>query len=139
MADLKINGKSFDVGDVVVNIDGVIYYGVQSLEYSTKQEKTKNRSIGRHAHSVSRGSIDHEGKITMLMDDVAAIESKHGKDFLSIKPFTINVSYYDEDERMINDTLVAEFTNQGRKVGEGEGGLSYEYELLVHGIAYNNN
>lgn len=137
MAGIRKNGKAYDSGDVLVNIFGQQEDEVASIEYNTTQEHQKNRSLANEPTSWSMGGIDRTARITLHMNAARKIESASGGDLLKIKPFDINVSFVNEFNVLVNDTITCKFQSQGRTV-TGQMGLTQEYELFVLGIDYNN-
>lgn len=138
MAIINVNGKTYDSGDVIIAMFGSIGYEVTAISYSKAQVHTANHSLGSNeATSYSMGKISNEGSITIRTASASSIEKAAGGDLLKIKPFPINVSYINDDNEPINDTLTAKFTKQGRDVG-GDDDLKYQYDLFVLSIDFNN-
>ncbi|MNT35822.1 hypothetical protein D3C72_1718670 [compost metagenome] len=69
------------------------------------------------------------------MKDSVRLEKKAGGDLLAVRPFNIQVSFVDEYNEIINDTIVAKFKSQGRDVN-GEMGLAYAYELFAIDVKF---
>lgn len=135
---IRKNGKSYDGGDAVITALGQVWEEVTELDYSTKEENQLNFTIGsRKATSWGQGKITPSGSITMMMNQAAELEMAAGGDLLSIKPFTINVSFVNEYNAIVNDTVLCKFSSQGRKVNT-EMGLNQQYELFVLDVKYNN-
>lgn len=137
MAGVRKNGKAYDSGDVVVSILGVIESEVKSITYETDQEHQLNHSLSNQATSWSRGKISHTAQIELYLNATRKLEQISGGDLLAIAPFDINVTFTNEFNEVINDTLTVKFKKVGRQV-TGEMGLAYSYELFVLGIEYNN-
>lgn len=134
---IRKDGKAYDSGDVVVNLDGVMIDEVSEISYNTTQEHQKNKSLANRATSWSQGGIDDTATITLYMAAAVAVERTCGGNLLSKKPFDINVTYVNEYNVIINDTITCKFQSQGREVN-GEMGLKKQYELFVLGITYQN-
>lgn len=130
------NHKAYDSGDVSVFINGMPI-NVQEISYGTEQEHQVNYTLGNRPSSWSRGKISYSGSMTLLMNDAAELEEAAGGDLLSIKPFEINVTFVNEFNKIINDTITALFSSQGREI-TGDMGLNRQYELCVLNIRYNN-
>ena len=128
------NNKGYDSGDVEVFINGQLT-SVSQIEYGTEQEHQLNYSLANEPTSWSRGKKSYSATITMLMEDVVVLEQAAKGDLLSVKPFDINVSYVNEFNDLVNDTITAKFKNQGREV-TGDMGLNKQYELFVLNIKY---
>ncbi|HBJ10074.1 MAG TPA: hypothetical protein DDY73_13835 [Coprobacter fastidiosus] len=133
---IRKNGKAYDGGNVEVTALGNIWEHVTELSYGTTQEHQLNHTISSNrAASWSMGKVEHTASITILVAGIAPIEKAAGGDLLSIKPFDINVTYVDEYNEVINDTITAKFSSQGRSVTT-EMGLAYQYDLFVLDINY---
>ena len=135
MSLIRKNGKAYDSGDVVVSIIGRIESEVKEITYSTEQEHQLNHSLNNRASSWSMGKITHTASVTLYMAAVVALEKKCNGDLLSLKPFDINVTFTNEYNEVVNDTLTVKFKSQGREV-TGEMGLSKQFELFVIDIKY---
>ncbi len=137
MSVIRRNGKAYDDGDVTVAMFGSISYEVTEMEYNTEQEHQHNYSIGSNeATSFSMGKVSHSASITIRLASASAIEKAAGGNLLKIKPFSINVTFTNEYNDIINDTLWVKFTNQGRSVNGTD--LKKQYNLFVLDIEYNN-
>lgn len=135
MADIRANGKAFDSGDVTVAIDGILVDDVKEITYASEQEHQLNHSLRNRATSWSKGKITHTCSITLYMGAVVAIEAAAAGDLLSRKPFLITVTYVNNDNVIVSDTILAKFQSQGREV-TGEMGLAKQFDLFVIDIVY---
>jgi len=134
---IRRDGKAYDGGDATIFALGQFWEEVTEIDYNTTQEHQKNYTIGsRRATSWSMGKIDHTGSITMMMNQAVALEGACKGDLMSIKPFTINVTFTDGYNQIVNDTILAKFQSQGRTVNT-EMGLNKQYELFVLEVGYN--
>lgn len=140
MSTIRRDGKAYDGGDVRITMLGAEAHEVEEMSYSTKQEHQKNFSLGSNtARTWSRGKVDDEGSITISMNEGSLIERVAPKgNILDIKPFEIHVSFVNEFNLIVNDTLLVKFQSQGRQVAAGDMGLKFQYELFVLSIDYNN-
>lgn len=138
MSIININGKTYDAGDVIIAMFGSIDYEVTQISYKISQAHTANNSLGsNYPTSYSMGKVAMEGQITMRLPSISALEKAAGGNLLRVKPFDINVSYVNDDNEPINDTLRCKFTSQGRDVG-GDEDLKFQFDLFVLGISFNN-
>jgi hypothetical protein len=138
MSLIKRNGKAYDSGDVTIAMFGSISYEVTEMSYNTEQEHQKNYALGSNkAASWSAGKIDHTATMTLRLASASAIEKAAGGDLLKIKPFDINVTFINENNDIINDTITAKFMNQGRDVS-GDMDLKKQFNLFVLDIDHNN-
>lgn len=134
---IKKDGKAYDSGDVVITLLGNIANEVSEIVYNTEQAHQLNYGLGNKPTSWSMGKEEPTASITMSMKEVVAIENAAGGNLLKIKPFDINVSFVNEYNVIVNDTLTVKFKNQGRDVN-GEMGLMKQFELFTLDIDYNN-
>jgi len=139
MSTIRKDGKTYDSGDVHITMLGAEAMEVDDISYSTKQDHQLNFYLGSNtAKTWSRGKKTPEGSITISLNEASQMELiAPGGDLTDIKPFDINVSYVNEFNIIINDTITAKFASQGREV-TGEMGLKFKYDLFVLNIAYNN-
>jgi hypothetical protein len=136
MATIIKNKKAYDSGDVSVFINGVPI-NISEISYETEQEHQLNYTLKDEPTSWSRGKKSYSASVTLFMEDVLPLEEAGKGDLLSIKPFPINVTFVNEYNKLVNDTIVAKFQKQGREVS-GDMGLSKQYDLFVLGIEFNN-
>lgn len=138
MSVINKNGKTFDSGDVHIAMFGSLSFEVTEITYNTEQEHQANHSVGSNRQtSYSMGKVTETASMTLRLTSGSAIEKAAGGNLLSIKPFDINVTYVNDDNDIINDTLTVKFQNQGREVG-GDMDLKKQYTLFVLNIDYNN-
>ena len=136
MATVSKNGKAYDSADVEVTIEGIVT-DVVEVSYNTEQEHQLNHTLKSKASSWSRGKISDTCTVTFMMADIVPIEKAAGGNIMNIKPFYLNVSFVNEFNDTINDTILAKFQSQGRDV-TGDMGLNKQYDLFVLDIKYNN-
>lgn len=131
------NRKAYDSGDVSTTINGV-YIDMTEISYATSQEHQLNHTLKNDATSWSRGKVTHEGSCGIMMQDIVALEkAAPAGNLLALPPFEINVTFVNEFNDIVNDTVTAKFQDQGREV-TGDMGLQKSYTLFVIGISYNN-
>ncbi|MDR0829646.1 MAG: hypothetical protein LBN95_06005 [Prevotellaceae bacterium] len=135
---LRKDGKAYDGGDAIVTALGQIWDEVSEIDYGSEMEHQANYSIGsREATSWSAGKVSHNGTISMLMKQAVALEKAARGNLLNIKPFDINVTFTDEYNEVVNDTITCKFASMGRTVNT-DMGLSRQYNLFVLYNDYNN-
>ncbi len=138
MSLVKRNGKAYDSGDVTVTLFGRMDYEVTEMTYNTEQEHQANHSLGSNKlTSYSLGKETNSGTITLRLASASIIEKAAGGSLLRIKPFHINVSYVNDDNDIVNDSLLVKFQTQGREIG-GDMDLKKQYTLFVLDTDYNN-
>lgn len=138
MSIINRNGKAYDSGDVQIAMFGSISYEVTEITYNTEQEHQMNHALGSNkGSSWSAGKITNAGTITMRLGSASAIEKAAGGNLLAVKPFQINVTFVNEYNDIVNDTITCKFQNQGREVG-GDMDLKKQFTLFVLDIDFNN-
>lgn len=137
MANITKNGKSYAFADVEVSMFGSMDYEITKLTYDVTQTKTANYSLGSSSPtSYSLGKKDYKATMTIAAKSLAKIEKACGGDLLSIKPFPIVVSYVDDENEMITDTLLVSFSKQG-KSAELDKDVETTIELFCLDIKFN--
>lgn len=132
------HGKAYDGQDAVITALGQIWEEVTEVSYGTEVEHQANHTVGsRKATSWSMGKESNEGSITMMMNQSVALEKACGGRLVDIKPFPINITFVDDYNEIVNDTIIAKFTGQGRQVNT-EMGLQRQYTLFVVDVDLNN-
>ncbi|MGY0034448.1 hypothetical protein [Pedobacter sp. NJ-S-72] len=74
--------------------------------------------------------ITPTASLTMYMTDAVRLERKGGGSLMKLPPFDIQVSYVNDYNEIINDTIVAKFMSEGREV-TGDMGLKMQYDLFT--------
>lgn len=130
-------GEVYSSGDVVVTLAGLYDINPTAIEYNYNYGHAYQRGIKREPRGYRMGQKEYDGKITLPLDVVSAIEKFAPKgDIARIRPFPINVTYFNAENELINDLVVAKFTGNGRNV-TGDGELEKELELFVLSIDLN--
>ena len=138
MARAIRNGKAYDSADVQTLING-IPWEVEEISYGMTQEHQLNYQLGSEKPSSwSQGKEEYSCSVTVPMHAIAALERvAPGGRLTKIRPFYINVSFVNDYNDIVNDTILAKFKDQGREV-TGDMGLKKQYELFVLDIDFNN-
>ena len=138
MAGVRRNGKAYDSADVEIAMLGSIESEVMSCAYSVAREHQVNHSLGAEGTSWSMGKVSREGKLSLYMNSARKLEKlAPNGDITLLAPFTTNVTFTNEFNEIVNDTIVWKFQNMGRDI-TGEMGLGFEYEMFVLSTSFNN-
>lgn len=132
-----INGKKYSWEDISV----VLPYGemidFQNIEYNDSKEIEAVYGKGSNPTGYGAGNYSAEGKVTLLKeehDKFVAYAKKQGRSLYGIPPFTITVSYANEDQPTKTDVLKAcKITKVSHSGGQGDKELKVEYELKILG------
>jgi hypothetical protein len=111
MADLvngipMINGEQRSWGEVKFKIAGVASVNVIAIEYSETQEVEPVYAAGRNPVGYGMGRITYEGKITLLMEEVLALQASSENQRLQDLPlFDIEVMWLNKQNLICGDIL----------------------------------
>ncbi|SNA83373.1 conserved hypothetical protein [Flavobacterium psychrophilum] len=136
MSTIIRNNKAYDSGDAEATING-IPFDIVEISYANEQEHQLNHTMKNNATSWSRGKITPTCTMTVMMHDITPIETACGGDLLKVAPFEINVTFINEFNVPVNDTIIAKFQDQGREV-TGDMGLNKQYTLFAMSVKFNN-
>lgn len=135
---VRKNGKAYDSGDVVITLLGAIESEVKEISYSTSQEHQLNHSLNNDATSWSMGKVSHESSLTLYLNATRKLEKlAPGGDLMKLAPFDVQVTFVNEFNEIINDTVTMKFMKQGRSV-TGDMGLAFQHDMFTLGVQYNN-
>lgn len=132
------NGKAYDGGDAICTALGQIWDEVVEVSYSIAVEHQLNHTIGsRKATSWSMGKETPSGSLTVMMNQAVSLEKAAGGRLVDIKPFNFNVTFADDYNELINDTIIWKFASQGRTVNT-EMGLAQQFDMFVLDVQQSN-
>jgi hypothetical protein len=125
------NGKAYDGADATFTALGQIWDEVVEFSYSINLEHQHNHTIGSHRPtSWSMGKETYQGSLTLMMNQAVSLEKAAGGRIVDIKPFDVNVTFADDYNEIVNDTVVMKFASQGRAINT-EMGLAQQYDIFV--------
>ncbi|TCL43222.1 hypothetical protein [Harryflintia acetispora] len=135
---LKVNGKSYDWGDVDVRIPGLNLQATE-VSYDDELEKESVYGFGRRPRGYGTGNYKSEGKLTMLRDDFDEVLDyckRSGKGIYDLIFPKMTVSYANDGDRTRTDVLNSvTITKTSNKASQGDKSLAVELDLLIiHGI-----
>lgn len=132
-----INGKKYSWEDISVTLPYGEIIDFQNIEYSDQKEIEPVYGKGSNPTGYGAGNYSAEGKVTLLKeehDKFVAYAKKQGKSLYKLPPFTIVVSYANEDQPTTTDVLKAcKITKVSQSGGQGDKELKVEYELKILG------
>jgi len=136
-----INGKEYSWEDISVTLPHGELIGIQNIEYSDSKEVEPAYGKGSNPLGYGNGNYSAEGKLTLLKsehDRFVGYAKKQGKTLYGLAPFSISVSYANEDQPTVTDILKAcKITKVSRSSGQGDKEVKVEYELkILGGIAW---
>lgn len=133
-----INGKSYEFADIILNVMGVPIIGIVSIEYEERQNMENIYGAGRYPISRGYGKIEPTAKITLLMEEVQAIQnvSPLGR-IQDIPEFDISIIYIDSAVTTVKHKLRnVRFMANNRKANTGDTSISVELELILSHIEW---
>jgi hypothetical protein len=133
-----INGKSYEWADITINILGQPFAGVTSIEYSETQRMENIYGAGNRPVSRGYGNIEAMAKVTILMEEVEAIQAIAPLNTLQrIPEFSITVAYVDPALIPRVHTLKnCRFTNNARTVKQGDTSIAIDFDLIISHINF---
>lgn len=133
-----VNGMLYSWADIVCAISGVPLTGITAIEYGEKQDVTNVYGAGRYPVGRAKGRITPSAKITLLQEEVEAIQAQApGGRIQDIAPFDITVSYLPETGIVRTDKIRSvQFTENSRGWKEGDTGKEVELELVPSHIEW---
>lgn len=133
------NGKAYDGADAICTALGQIWDEVVEVTYSANREHQHNHTIGAHRPtSWSMGKETYQGSLTVMMNQAVSLEKAvPNGDLLNVKPFDFNITFADDYNELVNDTVTWKFASQGRTINT-EMGLAQQYDMFVLSVSMNN-
>lgn len=133
-----INGKSYEWSDIIVNILGVPVVGITAIEYG--EEQGIENIYGAGAYPVSRGygKVEPTAKITLLMEEVEAIQAAAPQGRINqIPEFDITVAYVDTNlVSRVHKIRNCRFKKNMRSSAQGDTNIPVELDLVCSHIEW---
>ena len=126
-----VNGKSYEWSNIVMNVLGVPIVGVTNIEYKDAQEMENIYGAGAHPVSRGHGKNVPEAKITLLMEEVEALQvvAPNGR-LQNIPEFDITVSFVDAQLNVVTHAIRnVRFMENGRTSSTGDTSIPVEMPL----------
>lgn len=134
---LKVNGKSYDWGDVNLQLPGVVIEP-QEISYDDELEKEVVYGLGSRPRGYGRGNYKASGKLTLLRDDYDTLldyAKQQGVPFFALEFPKIIVSYANEGDRTRQDILnKVSFSKRSNKAAQGDKSLKVDLDLMIAGM-----
>lgn len=133
-----LNAKSNEWADIILNFGGQPLTTIKNVEYSNAQAMEAVMGAGNKPVSFGYGNFSSEAKITVLMEELEAIQAiAPGGVLQRIPNFDITICYFDPSLPLRTHTLKScRFKNNVRKSAQGETSIQCELELLVGDILF---
>lgn len=137
MAKVKKMGEVYSSGDVTVTMNGEYDINPTAIEYNLNYAHEYQRGLRRRARGWRMGAEEMDAKITLPLDVISRIEKTAPNGNLALmRPFPIIVTYFNYENVLIKDLIIAKFKGNGRAV-TNDGEIEKEYELFPTEMQFN--
>lgn len=142
MADIKaFNSEEYGFVDLQVLMLGRPIVGLRGIRYKEMQEKKNTHGSGRKPIARTRGAIDYEGSVKILLSELRALlqSQGNGASIVGIKPFDVVATYAPKVGDVITTDRLAyvEFTECEVKVDQGDTEVVIELPIIIGDIQWN--
>ena len=133
-----INGKQEEWADITVNILGVPFITVTSIEYSDSQEMKNVYGAGNRVVGRVYGQFNPMVKLKMLSKELSSIQKVAvGGVIQNIPEFNIIVTYIDPAYApVVHKIRNCRFMSNGRTSQRGDGEIEVELEMICSHIEF---
>lgn len=142
MAEIRypviLNGISYAWGSTNIFMLGKNIVGARSINYKTSQEVESIYGSGVNSVQRGFGNITHEASITLLKEEVVALQNLAVNGDLTLIPeFDIQITYFPSATKVVTDYIKkCVFTNNGVTVAQNDKQIEVELTLNVGSIEY---
>lgn len=135
---VNINGHVYEWASITFNVAGVLVSGITAINYKEEQKMEPVFGAGNRQIGYSTGEITNPGNVTLLMEEVEALQSASPTGRLQDLPlFPIIVQFMTDDGKFANHTLkFCKFKNNGRDTKQGDLSIAVPLDLLIGEIAW---
>jgi hypothetical protein len=133
-----INGKTYEHADIVMNIFGTPFRSIQAINYEYGQDMQNIYGSGNGVIGRGYGNMQPKADITMLMDEVEAIQAiAPGGVLQRIPEFDITVFYVDAAVVPRTHTIKnCRFTKNSRSVKQGDTSIAVQLDLIISHVEF---
>lgn len=137
-----INGKRYAWEDITIRLPHGPLLDVDSIEYSDKKEIEPIYGKGSNPRGYAGGNYSAEGKLTLLREEFNRLldyARRLGTTLYGLAPFTIVVSYANEDEPITTDRLSGcKIVEASSSASQGDQSVKVELGIkILNGITWN--
>jgi hypothetical protein len=143
MGDIKaFNSEEYGFNDLQVVTLGRPIIALRGIRFKATQQKANVHGAGSKPISRTRGPVDFEGSVTVLMSEVIAMLHSQGnpaKGLLGIKPFDIIVAFAPSVSGTITThrLVYCEFTESEINLKSGDMQVEVELPIIIGDIEWN--
>lgn len=131
-----INGKAYDWASVDLKIDGKTI-DIQEISYDDELEKETVHGLGSKARGYGTGNYKVNVKTVFLREDyedLLQLCKEKGKDFYKMVVDKIVISYANDNERIVTDTITKLTPTKRNTAGkQGEKNITVDIEWVCFG------
>lgn len=133
-----INGKQHEWADITVNILGVPFITVTSIEYSDEQAMKNVMGAGSRVVGRIYGEFTPSATIKILAKEVESLQDVAVLGIIqNIPEFNIVVTYIDSAFTPVKHTIRnCRFTKNGRTSQRGDGEIEVELPLIISHVEF---
>jgi hypothetical protein len=133
---LKVNGKSYDWGDVSTKIPGLDLV-LQEISYDDEFEMEEQYGKGARPRGYGTGNYKSSGKVSMLRDDYDALLDyckANSIPFFKLTLPSLVVAYANEGGRTrIDELKTVKFTKRSNKASQGDKNMKIDLDMMIIG------
>ena len=134
-----INGKAHDWASIEFGYTGVVVTGVTAIKYGETRDKNDNYGLGTRPTSRGYGQVKSTASITMLAEEVAALEAvAPGGDITKLPPTDVPILFIPVGSTTVTKHVLKnfEFKENGRDAKTGDTGIEVSMECIVSHIIW---
>lgn len=134
-----INGKAYEWADIIINIFGTPFAGVTNIEYDETQAMENIYGAGNRPVARAYGNITPTAKITLLMEEMEAIQNLPGIGGMiqRIPEFDVTVTFSDAQlVPRVHTLRNCRFMKNMRTVNQGDTSIACECELILSHVDF---
>lgn len=130
---MPINGRRYAWEDITINLPHGIAVDIEEISYEDERKVSRTYGRGSRAQGYSRGNYTAKGSLTMLREEYERMAAQMEGGKYNGDPFPITVSYANDGEDTVTDTLEdCVFANwkTGGKQDDEKVTIQMDFEIL---------
>lgn len=136
------NSEEYGFNDLQVVMLGKPVIGLRGIRFKSMQEKANVHGAGSKPIARTRGQVNHEGSVKVLLSELNAMLISQGnpaKGVVGIKPFDIIVAFAPSVSDVITThrLVYCEFTECEVNVNSGDQEIEVELPIIIGDIEWN--